>query len=102
MRRDELAAVREQGVEARHLERRHEQVSLADRELDRVSRLPELVDRGLEVMLPPRDRRHEARRLTADVRARGRAEAEEVGPALQRLAAVLRQGPERVAELVEV
>mgnify|MGYP003300395571 CR=1 FL=1 len=41
---DELAAVRDHRVEARHLQRRHEQVLLADRELDRVARLPEPVD----------------------------------------------------------
>ena len=41
VRRDELAAVRDHRVEARHLQRRHLQVLLADRELDRVARLPE-------------------------------------------------------------
>ena len=69
VRRDELAAVRDQRVEARHLQRRDEQVALADRELNRVSRLPELVDRVAEVLLPPLGRRHEAGRLRTDVDA---------------------------------
>ena len=72
VRRHELAAVREQRVEARHLHRRHGEVALADRELDRVARLPELVDRRLEVLHAPADRRHEAGRLRAEVGA-GRA-----------------------------
>ena len=44
VRRHELAAVRDHRVEARHLQRRHLEVALADRELDRVARLPDPVD----------------------------------------------------------
>ena len=59
VRRHELAAVRDQRVEARHLQRRDEQVLLSDRELDRVARLPELVDLRLERLLPPLGRRQQ-------------------------------------------
>src|SRR6266550_4080859 len=38
------AAVCDQRIEARHLERRHQQVLLTDRKLDRISRFPEPVD----------------------------------------------------------
>ena len=77
MRRDELAAVREERVEARHLQRRGEHVLLADRELDRVTRLPEPVDLpvvGVGLLgerLPlPVDGRQETRGRGADVEPR--------------------------------
>ena len=76
VRRHELAAVRDQRVEARHLQRRHEQVLLTDRELDGVARLPELVDRRLEMRFPPLRRRQQALRLGTDVDARVLPEAE--------------------------
>jgi hypothetical protein len=107
--RHEPAAVREQRVEARHLQRRRQQVALADRELDRVARLPELVDppaarvgRLGEALLAPLPGRDEARLLGADVELRLRAEAEQARPLLERLAAVPGQLVEHVAQLVEI
>ena len=63
VRRHELAAVGDHRVEARHLERRHRDVLLADRELDRVARVPGLVPVAREGPLAPGGRRHEARLL---------------------------------------
>ena len=106
VRRHELAAVREHRVEARHLERRHQQIALADRQLDRVAGLPDTVDRGVrragEVLAPPLRRRHEAGHLTLDVDAGRRAEAEARSPVLERMPAARRQVVEREADLVEV
>ena len=102
MRRDQLAAVCDQRVEARHLQRRHEQVLLADRELDRVARLPQLVDRRREVRLPPFGSRQETLGFGADVDAGVLPEAESARPSLQRMAALRRQQVEVVAQLVEV
>src|SRR5579871_628681 len=95
VRLHELAAVRDRRVEARHLQRRHREVSLADRELDRVARLPEAVDlpaarirlARVAVVLPP-DRRQKAACLRPDLDRRLPPEAELARPPLLRLAAV--------------
>src|SRR5207237_7408350 len=107
--RRDLAAVRDQRVEARQLERGHEQVLLADRELDGVARLPEPVDlpvAGIALLrvarVPPRDRRQQAGRLRPEVDSGRAAEPEARGPLLERLLALGRQLPEVVPELVEV
>jgi hypothetical protein len=67
VRFDKLAAVRDHGVGAGHLEGSHEQVALSDGELDRVSARPDLVDLGLEISTLPGRSRHEPARLGADV-----------------------------------
>ena len=109
VRRHEPAPVLEQRIETRHLQRRHQQVLLADRELDRVARLPEPLDLPclgvalLRVRLPlPADGRQQAGILAADVEAAGLAEAEVARPALQGLAAARRQVVKAVADLVEI
>ena len=104
VRRDEPAAVRDQRVEARHLERRDGDVLLADRELDRVARLPEPVDPPaarvglLRVRrLAPLGRRQRARVASGPMSTPvERAEAEPARPLLERVAALGRQVVERL------
>src|SRR4051812_45968089 len=92
VRGHELAAVRDQRVEARHLQRRDEDLPLADRHLDRVAGLPRAVDLAellaAVLLSAPLGRRDQARHLGADVDAGPLAEPEPVRPALQRVAAV--------------
>src|SRR3954470_11796401 len=82
----ELATVCDRRVEARHLERGHGEVSLPDRELDRVARLPQTVDLPVRVPLRrvvralPVDRRQKATRLRADLDRRLLAEPEGARP----------------------
>src|SRR5205814_9730069 len=73
-----------------------------DRELNRVAGLPEFLDRILERLAPPRDRRHETASLAADVQAGRAAEAEAGGPCLEGLAALGRQVVEELPHAVEV
>ena len=107
MRRHELAAVRDQRVEARHLQGRHGQVALADCELHRVAGLPDPVDvaatrRAAEVHAAPLRRRHEPPGFGGDVDPRVVAEPEPRCPQLQRMPAARRQCVEVVPHLVEV
>ena len=105
VRRHELAAVRDHRVEAGHLQRRHRDVLLPDRELDRVTRVPGLVPVALERLLAPGRRRHDRlprRSLVADVEARRRAEAELAGPLLHAAARRRAALVEAVADRVEV
>ena len=109
MRRDQLAAIREQCVETSHLERRDEQVLLADRELHRVAGLPQPVDLpGLRIPLlrvrlaPPLRCGQEAGRLTAHVQPCRLPETERRGPLLERAAVLRREAVELEAQLVEV
>ena len=83
MRIDKLAAVGDQRVEPRHLERGHCEVALPNRELDRVAGRPLLVPRTLEVPLVPRRRRHEARAFRADVDPGLTAETHPARPGLE-------------------
>ena len=85
VRRHELAAVRDHRVEARHLQRRHGHVLLADRELDRVARVPGPVPVALERLLPPRRGRHDRRPTVPRCRCRARSahRSRIAGPLLQ-------------------
>src|SRR6266542_6652789 len=91
VRRHELPAVSDQRVEARHLQRRDQQILLADRELDRVTRLPELVERSLEGLLAPLRGREQTAVLWPHVDAGAAAEAEAARPRLQRVPVARRQ-----------
>src|SRR6185437_11963511 len=109
VRLHEPAAVCDQGVEARHLERRHEQVLLPDRELNRVARLPQPVDPPLlrvclrrVGLLAPFRGRQQPRQLAWDVDPRRAAEAKARGPLLERVPPRGGQLVEAVAEVVEV
>ena len=99
VRLDELAAVGEHRVEARHLERRDEHVALADAELHGVARRPDLVDLGLEVAAPPGGRRDESLLFGTDVDPGRRAEAHRPRPLLERR---VRAVVEAQGDLVEV
>src|SRR5207248_3988519 len=85
------------------------EVALADRELDRVARLPEAVDlpaagiarAGIRAMPPP-DGGKKPRLHEPHVGAARLPEPEGARPALLRLAAVAREVEERVADAVEV
>ena len=102
VRSHELAAVRDEREETRHLQRRDGDVLLADRQLDRVTRLPELVDLVRVRRLAPLGGRQDPLRLGPDVHARQRADAEAAGPRLERMAALRGQVVEHRAEAVEV
>ena len=108
VRLDELAAVRKQRVEAGHLQRRDEEILLADRELDRVTRLPKAVDPPVarigfcgERAMPPLRRREQPGRLRPHVDAGLAAEAELRRPGLERMACARRRAVEVVAHPVE-
>ena len=96
VRGDEPAAVRDHRVEAGELERRHEQVLLADGELHGVAGLPELVHGVVERPLAPLGRRQQAGRLGADLDPGRLAEPEARGPFLERVPS-LRQGGRRTS-----
>src|SRR6266542_6595500 len=102
VRSHELPTVRDQRVEARHLQRRDQQILLADRELDRVTRLPELVERRREGLLAPLRGREQSAVLGAYVDAGTPAEPEAARDRLQRVTVARRQPVELVPEPVEV
>ena len=109
MRRHELAAVRHERVETRHLQGRHLDVLLPDRELNRVPGLPQAFDLPrvriglLRVrLLAPLDRRHEPCLFRPDVEPGRLTEAKGLRPALERLAPVRREVVEQLPHLVEV
>src|ERR671923_2526858 len=87
MRRDEPPAVGDERVEARHLQRRHQQVLLPDRELNRVARLPETINLALVGLPAPRRRRQQAGALGREVDTGRLSEAEAARPCLQTRAA---------------
>ena len=105
VRGHELASVRDHRVEARHLQRRHSDVFLADRELNRVARVPRLVPVALERLLPPGRRRHDGlprRGFVADIEPGGCPEAELPGPLLQPAPLCRAAFVEAVPDVVEV
>ena len=105
VRRDELAAVRDRGVEARHLQRRDGDVLLADRELDQSPGFQARSIAVLKCCLRQAGRRDQAGRVAADVEARNGAEAELLRPALHLRpvrAVVLAPLEVAVADVVEV
>ena len=104
-RRHELAAVRDQRVEARHLQRRDEQVLLPDRELDRVARASRRGRAGPSTSRTPACATRawaEPGRLAAELDPGRLAEPEAARPVLERVAALRRQLVEPTADLVEV
>ena len=98
VRLHDRTAVRQRRVRDRELERRHREISLADREVDRLPLVPRLV-----VGRPqPARRRHDAARLAGQVDPRPVSQPEPVRPLLHReRAGRLLVKVEAVAEAVE-
>src|SRR5438874_12226987 len=94
VRTHDRAAVDECRVRDGELERRHLEIALADRQVDRLPLVPRLMLRGAE----PGRGRDEPRRLSRNVEARRVSEAQATRPALDPLAPV---DEELVAEPVE-
>ena len=102
----ERATVGDGPVGGGELQRRHEQVALADRHLDRVARKPDVVRERLGVrlvlVLQPGVVGHPSRLLTGDLEAGGRTEAEVTGKCLELLALARPEPlPEGLSEVVE-